>query len=540
MELDEIIEKCKNGERHAQSLLYKRYSQQMLRICYRLVADKQVAQDLMHDGFIIIFTSINSLHQPEKIEGWMGRIMTNLALRYINQTRSVPIVPLSDLPEEQEPTEEEPLPDLLPLEKLLIIVDELPDGYRNVFKLSVLDGLSHKEIAEILHIAPHSSSSQFYRAKEYLKKMIVQYSFQLLLLLVMLLFPVGYLLLLKDTKKVSSPQGTAMVKESNRDRIDVMPDNPVPACKVSSSRHVIVTEVVSPSPSTVNQHSEEVVMDTVESSLIKNEPKVEMWSQGKNRTENRISSFSNRSGWVLTFEYSGGKTTTDILSKNIETPVNGDISSGHIPSYANNWNDYYQYLRQYGHMLEDQREVQSLMDIAQRNSGKIVERKRHYLPITIGVRLNKSLDKHWGIETGLNYTRLVSDFKTGDNAFIYERQKLHYIGIPLRGTYLFGKFKQFSIYSSAGVTLEIPVSATLRTDYVMDDKVDFSKRHALDAPLQWSVNSGLGIQYQRTSSVGFFAEPVFHYYFKDGSGLRTNRKDHPVIFSLPIGVRFSY
>ena len=107
MELEDIIERCKKREQQAQSWLYMRYSRQMLRICYRYVADKQIAQDLMHDGFIVIFTSIHSLQQPEKVESWMGQIMTNLALRYINQTRSVSIISLSGLPEEEQPIDKE-------------------------------------------------------------------------------------------------------------------------------------------------------------------------------------------------------------------------------------------------------------------------------------------------------------------------------------------------------------------------------------------------------------------------------------------------
>ena len=79
MELEEIISKCKSGERQAQDLLYKMYSCQMLGVCYRLVQDKQIAQDLMHDGSILIFASIHALQRPEKLESWMRRIMTNLA-----------------------------------------------------------------------------------------------------------------------------------------------------------------------------------------------------------------------------------------------------------------------------------------------------------------------------------------------------------------------------------------------------------------------------------------------------------------------------
>lgn len=230
MELEEIIERCKNGEQQAQSWLYRKYSRKMLRICRRFVTDPQIAQDLMHDGFILIFASIRSLQQPEKVENWMGRIMTNLALKYIRQTRSAAIISLSDLPEEQQPIDEETMPETLPLETLLMMIEKLPEGYRNVFKLSVLDGLSHKEIAKLLHIAPHSSSSQFYRAKEYLKKMILQHHYQLLILII-LLMPICYLLFWKDTQKGCFPQPVAVVKETIRNTAVMKSDNLLPTYK---------------------------------------------------------------------------------------------------------------------------------------------------------------------------------------------------------------------------------------------------------------------------------------------------------------------
>ena len=75
MEVVELVERCKKGERKAQTLLYKTYSHKMLGICFRFVSDRQIAQDLMHDGFILIFSSLGSLRHPEKLENWMSRIM---------------------------------------------------------------------------------------------------------------------------------------------------------------------------------------------------------------------------------------------------------------------------------------------------------------------------------------------------------------------------------------------------------------------------------------------------------------------------------
>src|SRR3712207_567012 len=134
-----------------------------MRICLHYVTDASTAEDILHDAFIIIFTSIKSLKDNSKLEGWMITIVRNLSLRYLQSTEKDDI-PLSSLGIEflSEEDEEEKN---IELELLLSAIESLPEGNREIFKLSVLDGLSHKEIGELLGINPHSSSSQLVRAK---------------------------------------------------------------------------------------------------------------------------------------------------------------------------------------------------------------------------------------------------------------------------------------------------------------------------------------------------------------------------------------
>lgn len=104
MDKKELVDLCKSGDEQALDLLYKTYSGKMMRICLHYVSDRQIAQDLLHDGFIVIFTSIDSLRNPEKLESWMGIIMKNISLRYLNQNNAANMIPLSEIPEEDEPT----------------------------------------------------------------------------------------------------------------------------------------------------------------------------------------------------------------------------------------------------------------------------------------------------------------------------------------------------------------------------------------------------------------------------------------------------
>ena len=167
------IDACKRGERGALGNLYKAYSDRLLRICLHYVTDETTAEDILHDAFIIIFTSIKSLKDNSKLEGWMITIVRNLCLRFLQSTEKDDI-PLSSLGLELLSEEDEKEKNI-DIKLLLEAIESLPDGNREVFKLSVLDGLSHKEIGELLGINPHSSSSQLFRAKKMLRTILINY-----------------------------------------------------------------------------------------------------------------------------------------------------------------------------------------------------------------------------------------------------------------------------------------------------------------------------------------------------------------------------
>lgn len=544
MELEEIVSRCKKGERQAQDLLYKRYSRQMLGVCYRLVQDKQAAQDLMHDGFILIFASIHGLQYPEKLESWMRRIMTNLALRYINQTRLVPIIPIEDLPKEQEPIDEETPFEPLLLDTLLDAIEKLPEGYRNVFTLSVFDGLSHKEIADILHIAPHSSSSQLSRAKILLKKVFAAYRIYLVLLLLFLFPAVCEHWKKKDAKeylydianrqiKIAEVHETGNVTSVRRVPPYMGESNPVGYSIPSVSLDTIlaafstvsgVGDTISKAPFVKPNSSWMPVEETITSSSLSGT----FFSSKKKATGK----------WKLMLAGSLGPQLAQNLYKLIATPHSGDIASD-LPEQVSTWEEYYTYLntRYEAGILGDSL---GLLNVAKNNSGRIVEHQQHDSPVTVGLSFSKKLNDRWSLETGLQYTYLRSAFTTGEEYKIQETQKLHYLGIPLRFSYRLWNYKRFSVYSAAGIQLDIPLKGMLYSAHTTDS-IPMSLGHkSLDAPLQWSINAGAGVQYHITPRISFYLEPTINYYIPDGSGLRTVRKEHPVTFTVPFGVRFSY
>lgn len=171
MDLNQLINDCKNNERKAQEQLYRLYSPKLFAVCLKYSRNYTEAQDNLQDGFLIIFNKIEQFSFKGSFEGWLKRIMINNVLQqYRNQTF------LSLVNEEIEDDYEIDLDDeSISLDFLLKIIQELPDRYRLVFNLYVLDGYSHQEIAEMLSINIGTSKSNLARSKMILKNKIEQY-----------------------------------------------------------------------------------------------------------------------------------------------------------------------------------------------------------------------------------------------------------------------------------------------------------------------------------------------------------------------------
>ena len=173
----ELIEGCRAGKDSARKELYTLYSKQMLAVCYRYTGDVDAAHDVLHDGFIKIFTHF-TFRGECALSTWVTRVMVTQAIDYLRkQQRFSQLVvneeQLPDIPDEAGIAE---TGGRISEEMLMAFVAELPDGCRTVFNLYVFEEKSHKEIAEILHIKEHSSTSQLHRAKCLLIKRIKEYT----------------------------------------------------------------------------------------------------------------------------------------------------------------------------------------------------------------------------------------------------------------------------------------------------------------------------------------------------------------------------
>ncbi|GAE83662.1 RNA polymerase sigma factor [Bacteroides reticulotermitis] len=171
----ELIKGCRAGMDSARKELYTLYSKKMLAVCYRYTGDMDAAHDVLHDGFIKIFTNF-TFRGESSLSTWVTRVMITQALDYLRRKKRFSLLVVN---EEQLPD----IPDVnasgggvgIAEEQLLAFVAELPDGCRTVFNLYVFEEKSHKEIAKLLHIKEHSSTSQLHRAKFLLARKIKEY-----------------------------------------------------------------------------------------------------------------------------------------------------------------------------------------------------------------------------------------------------------------------------------------------------------------------------------------------------------------------------
>lgn len=172
-----LVRRCRSGEPAAQRELYDRYAGRLLGLCMRYVADRSVAEDLLHDGFLKIFGAFGRFEWrgAGSLRAWMERITVNVVLEYLRSRKRAGIVVSDDrLPDEGAEPDESDV-EQVPSAVLQRFIAELPDGYRTVFNLYCIEGFSHREIAAVLGINEKSSSSQLFRAKTILARKIKEY-----------------------------------------------------------------------------------------------------------------------------------------------------------------------------------------------------------------------------------------------------------------------------------------------------------------------------------------------------------------------------
>jgi RNA polymerase sigma-70 factor (ECF subfamily) len=172
LSLDQLIQKCKKNDTKAQNELYKLFSSKLFSLCLKYSKNYVEAEDNLQDAFITIFEKISQYKYKGSFEGWLKRIVINTALQ---RYRSKGVFNLVNEDNIEDVTIEIEDNDNIDIAFLLQSIQELPNRYRLVFNLYVLDGYSHKEIAKRLGITTGTTKSNLARARLILKNKIENY-----------------------------------------------------------------------------------------------------------------------------------------------------------------------------------------------------------------------------------------------------------------------------------------------------------------------------------------------------------------------------
>ncbi|OFX59762.1 MAG: hypothetical protein A2066_11365 [Bacteroidetes bacterium GWB2_41_8] len=165
----DLVEKCRKGDTKAQFELYKVYYKPMYNVCLRMVGSQVDAEDVMQEAFLNAFTKIDTYQGVVSFGAWLKKIVINRSLDYLKK-RKVKFEELNEKIPDEEPVSIDISE--IQMEKLKNAIQRLPDGYRVVLSLYLLEGFDHEEIAQILEISNVSSRSQYMRAKLKLREML--------------------------------------------------------------------------------------------------------------------------------------------------------------------------------------------------------------------------------------------------------------------------------------------------------------------------------------------------------------------------------
>ncbi len=168
----DLIKGCIKENAHCQRMLFEQYAGKMMSVCLRYANDTMEAEDIMQDGFIKVFQYLHQFKFEGSFEGWIRRIIVNTAIRHLEKKK----IQFKDIDESgaNAPKLDPYTYSHMGQDDLMKLINQLPDGYKVVFNLNVIEGYSHEEIAEMLHIQPGTSRSQLVKARKMLQHQILQ------------------------------------------------------------------------------------------------------------------------------------------------------------------------------------------------------------------------------------------------------------------------------------------------------------------------------------------------------------------------------
>lgn len=171
MDDETLVNECVLGNAKAQRMLFDKFAPKMMTVCLRYAKDQSEAEDVLQEAFVKIFSKLPSFKMDGSLEGWVRRIMVNTSLDAIRkQKKFEKDVNIDEI--DYKISSSELASDNLQAQDLMKLINSLPEGYKIVFNLYAIEGYSHKEIGELLHVSENTSKSQYSRARAYLKSQL--------------------------------------------------------------------------------------------------------------------------------------------------------------------------------------------------------------------------------------------------------------------------------------------------------------------------------------------------------------------------------
>ena len=516
MDRRQLIASCQQGDRKALGQLYTHYREKLLGVSRAVVGSQQEAEDIVHDAFLLIMAHIGELRDANGAESWMKTIVHRLSLLHVKQRQRTKDIPLEELPDEDLAA---PVRDTPTFEEMMESVERLPEGYREVFRLSVLEGMSHGQIGEILGIEAHSSSSQLFRAKALLRDHLRNVMWALLLLCL----PAGWLMwnrLSSDNKRAdvsTTPQkqtdklSATIRKEAQTTTLHAATEKPArtiakqsPKSQTGRTNISDKSKTTTPTemPDTVffrtNEDTASVMDPAIALEAPLNSTPPTTHSTNDIQLSTRDQHPSTESAWMMSLSYSGfgRRDNTALLPYWSGNPVNDEPYDTVV---------------------------------------------HHKAPISIGIALSKRMGKHFSIGTGLRYTWMESERWEGNShTYKQQTQRLQYIGIPLQASWYLLDRSRWSFYVSSGIQADVPISAKQRSSYHIGSHFEKEEENDIHMPVDWSWLMSVGAEVRLTPCVSVFAEPSLQYFFSKGSDKQAWRTDHTCSIAVPFGVRLTW
>lgn len=473
-----VVKGCKKGDPKSIESLYNQYSPMLMRVCQHYTGSYDTARDLLHDSFLAILDSISRLKDPYKLEPWMRSIVRNTYLR--RERKEIKNQPLKDDLCEEIEAEKTAAPSY---GELMSMIDSLPGQYGRVFKMSVVEGMTHREIAEKLNIHEHSSSSDLSRAKKSLYQMIKKYWALLPILLALIIIPVLY------NRYDFLPQEHAVLPSQIN---EIIQEDSIPS-QAAGNEHPSRFTIGEPKQfvemDSSSHKNNSLAIDTVHIDSLDRKPQRDSSDMRKPNNPIRGFDYSTES-WLMKerrknkrvfnfrlFIDTGWSIGNQKVSHNIPTEVPGNPgekgSEGEEQEVASRW---------------------------------------YSAPVTVSLWANVPISDRWGLLTGVEYTYLASYL--GD---------YHYLGIPAGITYIAFEARQLRFSLEAGAEVEIPIIEQHQNNRA-----------------QYSFFVGSSVEYQIGRRLSLFIEPRLQYYFNEDRDPGTIRGVLPLQPGIPIGIKYQW